>query len=72
MTVRAKFRCITKTENMDGGSVGLEPVTTGGAENDEFFKYTPAGSINMSILSPSALSEFSVGAEYYVDFSPAK
>jgi hypothetical protein len=67
MSVRAKFRC---NGNKDG-SVSLQAVTTGSEENKTFWKYTPAGSISLSITNPDAVNQFEAGKEYYVDFTPA-
>lgn len=76
MSVRAKFLCKTVEVNTGAeneGSVILEPVISAvdNEENDQFFRYTPDGRIEMSILNPSALSQFEAGKEYYVDFSLA-
>jgi hypothetical protein len=74
MSVRAKFTCIAK-ENGDTeaeGSVKLEPVTKSedNDENNQFFKYTPWGSIEIGIVNDAAFAQFEVGKEYYVDFTP--
>lgn len=66
MSVRAKFRC---NGNKDG-VVLLLAVTKGSEENKTFWKYTPAGSISLSITNPDAVSQFEAGKEYYVDFTP--
>ena len=70
MPVRAKFRCdsITKTEH--GTSIKLYPVTSGSDENEKFYKYTPAGSVELSTINAEAAKQFVPGAEYYVDFTP--
>lgn len=66
---RAKFTCV-KVEALDEGSnVKLEPVTSGGEENDSFFKWTPFGSIEIGTINPNV--KFEEGKEYYVDFSEA-
>ena len=70
MSVRAKFRCV---EN-DGQKqiIRLEPVTSGSKENEQFFKYTPGGSIVFAgLANPAAAEQFVVGEEYYVDFTKA-
>lgn len=72
MSVRAKFRvnAITKSE---GGSnkIVLFPVTSGSEENKTFYKYTPCGSIELSTVNEAAAEQFTVGSEYYVDFTAA-
>lgn len=74
--VRAKFRVTQVLRNggpdaREGGSVTLYPVVGGSAENDQFYKYTPAGNINLSTINDDALAQFEEGAEFYVDFTPA-
>jgi len=66
-TVRAKFFCGAVAD----GQVQLTAVYSGSAENREFFEATPAGSIQLSVVSPSTRGHFVPGKEYYVDFTPA-
>jgi hypothetical protein len=66
--VRAKFKVISKND----GNVTLEVVTSGSKENEDFWKYTPSGLIQMGIDNEDALKHFEVGKEYYVDFTPAE
>lgn len=44
-------------------------MTGGSAENDSFFRWTPAGSIELWAVKPG---HFEVGRDYFVDFSPAE
>ncbi|CAH1230733.1 hypothetical protein PAECIP111891_06738 [Paenibacillus allorhizoplanae] len=67
MSVRAKFRCVQK----EGNNLRLEVVISGSEENKDFWKYTPAGQIQMSVDNEKAQEQFEVGKEYYVDFTPA-
>lgn len=69
--VRAKFIVENVALREDGGTVYLRPVTSGSDENDQFYKYTPGGSIQLSTLNQDAVNSFVVGAEYYVDFTRA-
>lgn len=75
MNVRAKFKVVEKHDQLqDGktvGSVKLRPVYTGSPENDSFFKWTPAGEINLSIVNEAAFLALRLEEEYYVDFTPA-
>lgn len=66
--VRAKFTCTGNTN----GVVTMQPVFSGSEENKTFWKYTPGGSITLSITNPDAVNQFEVGKEYYVDFTPAE
>ncbi len=69
MSVRAKFKVDSVTHHECGGSVKLVPVTNGSAENAQFFKHTPWGSIEIGIINDHALNEFVPGTECYVDFT---
>jgi hypothetical protein len=51
------------------GSAFFRPVTGGSPENDQFFKYTPGGTVELSILNPDI--KFDVGTDYYFDITPA-
>lgn len=69
--VRAKFRVNRKEENEQGWTVELWPVSTNDPEhpNFSFYKYTPAGKIELTTINPEAANEFEVGQEYFVDFT---
>lgn len=41
-------------------------------ENKRFTKYTPSGTLTMSIDNPLAVEQFELGKYYYVDFNPAE
>ncbi len=77
-SVRAKFK-VTKVEQTPGGShkgeilstVHLSPVTSGSAENEQFYKYTPSGGMTLGTVNQDAAKHFTPGAEFYVDFTPA-
>lgn len=77
--VRAKFRVNDvverRTENDNGEpavTVTLFPVYGQDGENAIFGKYTPAGTISMTIYNREASGQFVPGKEYYVDFTPAE
>lgn len=72
MTVRAKFECVRKEETNEGAQVQFFPVTGGSPENEQFFKWTPAGQIQIGTINKAAAAQFEVGKQYYVDFSPAE
>ena len=71
MPVRAKFRVAAVTKVGDQSSIQLHPVVGGSAENDAFFKYTPGGTISLSVVSAEVAEQFETGVEMYVDFTPA-
>lgn len=72
-TVRAKFQCIGVSEDTSGNkNVNFLPVTTGCEENKSFAKYTPGGSLYLTISPETAAYDaFEVGKEYYLDISIA-
>ena len=72
MTVRAKFK-VSSVTPYDGGTANIElvPVIGGSAENEQFFKWTPWGSIKIGTINAQAAEQFKLGAEFYVDFTPA-
>jgi hypothetical protein len=72
-TIRAKFKCTSVTKQEDWSKKGsfqysykFSAVTSGSKENENFWKYTPAGSVDISAIRDDL---FEVGKEYYVDFS---
>jgi hypothetical protein len=70
--VRAKFVCngVDDKPEYEQKSASFSPVTTGSEENKSFAKYTPAGSIQLSISNETpAANFFEPGKEYYVDFT---
>ena len=69
--VRAKFYCVSN-EGEDTSTIILRPVVSGSEENALFYKYTPGGQVELSIVNPDAAKQFEVGKEYYVDFAPAQ
>lgn len=72
MSVRAKMK-VEELEMSEsgGGSVKLRPVTSGSAENDQFYKYTPSGTLHLSTINQAAIEQFELGKEFYVDLTPA-
>ena len=72
--IRAKFTCQQNTLNHETqtATIVLTPVTTNppSEENLTFWKATPAGNITLEITNPQASAQFSLGTNYYVDFTP--
>lgn len=74
MTVRAKFRVNNLSTFSDGSArIDLAPVYDSDplSENAQFFKQTPWGQITLGTVNERAASQFSLGAEFCVDFTPA-
>jgi hypothetical protein len=69
-TIRAKFNVTSITEygNDGGRNVKLQAVIGGSEENNDFWKYTPSGSIEIHVSNPDLEIGF---GEYYVDFTKA-
>lgn len=78
--VRAKFKVQSVERSADPsvergtdhGRVRLEAVTSGSPENESFFRWTPAGTIDLQIVNLAALDQFTEGQEVFVDFTPAE
>jgi len=71
--VRCKFKVehVGKIEGFDDlHVVRLSPVISGSEENKLFWKYTPAGTIEMQTTNAEAAAQFELGKAYYVDFTP--
>lgn len=73
--VRAKFVCdaVSNNEEYQQKNVSLIPVIDGSEENKSFSKYTPAGSVQLTISHETKASDFfEEGKEYYLDFTKAE
>lgn len=82
MSIRAKFHC-TNVSNSGHSTNGAavktsEQVTLHavygkeGTDNATWAKYTPSGSLSLTIDNPEAWGQFEVGEEYFIDVTPAK
>lgn len=69
MKVRAKFICRHVEVTGETARISLDPVINGSQENQEFFKWTPGGHIDLQVVNPAAAARFKQGTEYYVDFT---
>lgn len=70
--VRAKFKVVSSEHSGNGQdiqNINLVAVVDDSYENKTFFKYTPAGSINLGVVNQAAAEFFQVEKELYVDFS---
>jgi hypothetical protein len=72
MSIRAKFKVEYRTESVAGFQIMLSPVTTGSKENEQFYKWTPGGKIELTTVNKDAGEQFKPGVEFYVDFTPAE
>lgn len=83
MSVRAKMKCTEiATRAADRYDLETRKTTPGtnevvklsavmGDENKPWSQYTPQASVELYITNPDAVRQFTVGAEYFVDFTPA-
>lgn len=67
-TIRCKFRCQSVTQTADGYSAHLFAVHSGSPENEEFFKWTPSGVLDLSLTKEQ---HFEPGKDYYLDITLA-
>jgi len=69
--VRAKMQLTEITDTTWGGKrLKFSTVYDQSiAEDQKFQKATPSGSIEMHVDNPAAISQFTLGGYYYVDFT---
>lgn len=75
--VRAKFKVTSKSPPYGEGDrksvdIGMDVVTSGSAENDSFFRWTPSGQLKLSTVNEAAAAQLELGEEYYLDITPAR
>jgi hypothetical protein len=67
--VRCKMVCAeTRSDENGTHAVKMRVVTEGNKENEEFFKWTPGGELNLCVLKNQY---FEAGKEYYIDIEQA-
>lgn len=73
--VRGKFKLAKVTANAGASGRQLMFIAVcndGTPENERFHRYTPTGTLEMYVDNPSALAQFELGKEYYLDFTPCE
>jgi hypothetical protein len=76
VTTRAKFRCISETRSAYNVEAGVRTYKFQALyddtvpEDQRFAKYTPSGSLEISVDNPNV--EFKLGVQYYLDITPAE
>ena len=83
MTIRAKFTVVELTFWQDphvpepkyyetGRRITLQPVydVNNIPEDRRYHKATPSGKIEMLVDNPTAIAEFTIGRQFYIDFIP--
>lgn len=78
MSVRCKFvvSSITRRKHWDKSKgdifdIEMNPVSSGSDENKAFYEATPSGQIKFGTVNQAAAEQLELGAEYYVDITPA-
>jgi len=69
--MRCKVVCSAKIPSPEGIYLCFSPVISGSKENEEYFKYTPGGTIAFNLVRKETAEKFELGKEYYVDFCSA-
>lgn len=66
---RGKFKCQSETRsNYSGITYKFHAVCNDGTpENERYHKYTPSGSVEITVDNPAVV--FELGADYYLDFT---
>lgn len=71
--VRAKFRLqsITSSASYSGQQFVFNAIGDYGIpENERYHRYTPSGELKITVDNPPAQEQFSLGKDYYLDFTP--
>lgn len=81
MAVRAKFYVSEVKQSRSNYSgvegeilttIKLASVNATSEENKQFFRWTPAGSIDLGTVNPAVVEQMHIGDEFYVDFTPVE
>lgn len=84
MKMRAKIQInsvtVTKDENdktthevVKANPVSNKPFNPDGeSEDNSFARWTPSGSVELTITNPDLFGKFVAGQKFYVDFTPAE
>lgn len=67
MMIRCQFRCNSVTKTESGFNADFSAVTTGPG-TEEYFKYTPYGTLNIGTLKEQ---NFEPGKDYFIDIRDA-
>jgi hypothetical protein len=83
--MRAKFQVQSVASHLghDGAKyhevLGMAPVCKTGAypadgldEDNTFAKWSPSGSLSLTITNPALWDQFKPGQKFYIDFTPAE
>lgn len=62
---------VVNMEMLEMRTIVMIPVYGGSEENRKFWDASPSGEVRLGTINPEAWAAFSLGGEYYVDFTPA-
>lgn len=77
--MRAKMQVQSVTGSETYESISMSAVTSsdkpygpnGENEDNTYARYTPSGTLSLSITNPALISKFKVGQKFYLDFTEA-
>lgn len=76
MKVRAKFyvQSVNHVHQPNPGQTCavVKLAAVYGEENQDWSKYTPQGTVEMTITNPAAVEAFALGASYILEFTPVE
>ncbi len=67
--MRCKFKLLEKKETENGTALLFN--VTNDKDNEDYFKFTPWGNINIGLVNKETTTNFIPGKNYYVDFIDA-
>lgn len=74
--MRAKFKLQTVTRHEGQENLKFTPVCKSGGyppdgldEDNTFAKFSPSGSLELTVCNPALLGKFNPGDTYYLDFT---
>ena len=70
MNVRAKFK-VMSVKHHEGDQAMIELSAIHGADNRTWSKWTPNGTLTMTVTNPAATAQFVPGACVFLDFTEA-
>jgi len=74
--MKAKFKIISVTQTEGYETLKLSPVCSdkygpnGENEDNEFARWTPSGSMEITIANPDLIGKYKPGQTFYLQFTP--
>lgn len=73
MRAKMKLESIRDSGGQDAKQLTFRAVTDDGTpENERYHRYTPCGTVEMTVDNPKALEGMAPGDSFYVDFTKAE